>query len=424
MNFQIHEEVAMKITGLTYEGMGIGEDATGRRAFVWNALVGEEVVVEIMKYKRGNFYGIATTVNKPSSDRVAPKEEYFLSSSPWQIMSRELERKSKTMILSDVFRSVPATLPEIGFIDAPLEYGYRTKMEFGFHAEPTLSLAGFDRMGRGRIRIKGSALATDMVNNTAQRVVDNLVKNKALPQVLKSLIVRANSKGETVVALFVINEKNPLDENILGNGLVGVSVYFSDPQSPASVPTKFLGSFGKNRITETIRGREFEFEILSFMQVNVPVFEKTLDRISSFIKNTSAIVDMYSGVGSIGLSVDVVKRTLVEIESTSVACARANAERNGIVAEIIESPSERAYEYISADATLILDPPRVGLHPKIIKVIKAVKPQIIVYLSCNPKTQGRDLIPLVSDYEVVFMEGYNFFPRTPHVECLVILKKK
>jgi 23S rRNA (uracil1939-C5)-methyltransferase len=424
MEFSLHTEVSMTAVGFSYDGMAICEDVLGRRAFVWNALPSEEVVVYIYKYKRGDFYGVATRIIKAHVGRVMPREEHFLSSSPWQIMSQDMEREAKVLILTDVFKSIPEVPKNIEVVDALAEYEYRTKMEFGFHAEPTLSLAAYDRMGRGRIRVSKSALATPAVNRAAHRVVECLIRNKTLPQILKSVVVRANTKGEAIAALFVIDEINPLDETVLDDGLVGVSVYFSDPQSPASVPTKHLGSFGKKRIIETIRGKEFEFEIMSFMQINVPLFEKALERISEHTHAFESIVDMYSGVGSIGLSIDAKRRTLVEIEPAAILCARENVKRNGIEANIVESPSERARDYIVSDSALILDPPRSGLHPKVIKKILEVAPPIVVYLSCNPKSQARDIALFLSGYNVVFAEGYNFFPKTPHVECLVILKRK
>src|SRR5690606_25700358 len=89
----------------------------------------------------------------------------------------------------------------------------------------------------------------------------------------------------------------------------------------------------------------------------------------------------------------------------------------------ILAPSEKALEYITPDATIIIDPPRAGLHEDVTKRLLEVGPERIIYLSCNPVTQARDVARLATGYGVRAHKGYNFFPRTPHIEHLVILDK-
>jgi 23S rRNA (uracil1939-C5)-methyltransferase len=86
--------------------------------------------------------------------------------------------------------------------------------------------------------------------------------------------------------------------------------------------------------------------------------------------------------------------------------------------------SEDALDYITHDATVILDPPRAGLHEKVTEKLLEAAPQRIIYLSCNPVTQARDVARLAEKYGIRHHQGYNFFPRTPHIEHLVILDKK
>jgi 23S rRNA (uracil1939-C5)-methyltransferase len=96
----------------------------------------------------------------------------------------------------------------------------------------------------------------------------------------------------------------------------------------------------------------------------------------------------------------------------------------GKKATIIETSSEAAVEYINGDSVIILDPPRAGLHGDVIDRLLDVTPERIVYLSCNPVTQARDIKYLAEKYGIRHHRGYNFFPRTPHIEHLVILDLK
>jgi len=104
--------------------------------------------------------------------------------------------------------------------------------------------------------------------------------------------------------------------------------------------------------------------------------------------------------------------------------ARVNAEKSGLKAEVVEASTEKALEYIVPDRTVIFDPPRAGLHPKVTERCLEVMPPQIIYLSCNPATQARDLAILQEKYTIDFFEVYNFFPRTPHIEVLAVLSRK
>jgi 23S rRNA (uracil1939-C5)-methyltransferase len=88
------------------------------------------------------------------------------------------------------------------------------------------------------------------------------------------------------------------------------------------------------------------------------------------------------------------------------------------------APSEKALEHISSDACIIVDPPRAGLHSDVITALLDNAPERIIYLSCNPVTQARDVALLAEKYGIRAHEGFNFFPRTPHIEHLVVLDKK
>jgi 23S rRNA (uracil1939-C5)-methyltransferase len=91
---------------------------------------------------------------------------------------------------------------------------------------------------------------------------------------------------------------------------------------------------------------------------------------------------------------------------------------------VVETSSETALDYIVADKPVIFDPPRAGLHDKVVARTLEVLPPRIAYLSCNPATQARDLAKLTESYTITYFEAFNFFPHTPHIETLAILERK
>jgi 23S rRNA (uracil1939-C5)-methyltransferase len=135
-------------------------------------------------------------------------------------------------------------------------------------------------------------------------------------------------------------------------------------------------------------------------------------------------VDMYSGVGTIGLTIGGSGVTLVEVNEHAIREMRENIAELGLDATAILAPSENALDSIVGDKTIIVDPPRAGLHEAVIERLLETKPERIIYLSCNPVTQARDVARLAEVYGIRAHQGYNFFPRTPHIEHLVVLDKK
>jgi 23S rRNA (uracil1939-C5)-methyltransferase len=181
------------------------------------------------------------------------------------------------------------------------------------------------------------------------------------------------------------------------------------------------------QLTDSLLGHEFTYSPNGFFQINLPVYELALKEIKKHI-TTEKVVDMYAGVGTIGLTVAHDRKlTLVETNKDAFAELEANfisvlEDRRQSVA--ILAKAENALEYITHDATIIVDPPRAGLHRAVVDRLLEVLPPTIIYLSCNPTTQARDIKPLLDTYQTKLMQPYNFFPRTPHIENLVVLERK
>ncbi len=409
----------VSITKLVHGGQGLASLSDGRKVFVWNALPNETVRAQLIKQKSSYAEAIAEEIMVASEQRVAAAEDNYLSTSPWQIIKFSAENEYKKSIVLDLFEHQNVALPTVeDVIHDDREWNYRNKMEYSFWGDDDgLHLALHQRGSHGKQIVTGSRLAMPTIDIGASAVCAQLSAGNARAGDLKTLIVRTDTTGSTVAVLFVKLESFKKLE--LPSDLKGLRVYYSNPKSPVSLPTKLLYELGDTILYDSVNGVKFAYDPVSFFQANVPVFEKAVESIDASTKKATKVIDFYSGVGSIGLCLPNTT-TLVEIDETAINMAKMNASKKDL--KVVKASAETALDYIESDATLVVDPPRAGLHQKVISRILEVLPPQIVYLSCNPATQARDLKLLEEHYKVTQFEIYNFFPKTPHTETLAILE--
>ena len=326
----------------------------------------------------------------------------------------------------------------------------------------TLDLAFFRRGSKGKIVVDGTSLARPEINHLARVIRDLLRHKRVAARQLKTLLVRCDQSGSCVWQLYV---KDRLPEIITADEAAklpaqGGEIIYSDPRSPASRITERLARFGDTNLTDTILGVPFRYACEGFFQVNIPVYEQALRDMKEWVPydcnsqhsgrqlghhqkiirdprevaqifsgvplaTDQPILDFYAGVGTIGLTIGGGNVTLVEINADAVREMQRNITELGRTdTRAVLAPSEQALDYITGKEIVIVDPPRAGLHPDVIATLLQKLPPRIIYLSCNPVTQARDVALLQQHYRIAWHRGYNFFPRTPHIEHLIILDKK
>lgn len=426
-SFPIVETTLDKIVG---GGQSLGTHPDGRKLFVWGGLPGETVSVQITKKRSKLAEGRVVEVTTPSSDRVEPKDPgSYLSTSPWQIMRPEAETHYKAALIEEAFELHDIVLPNAIEVKTDgIRYGYRNKVEFSFYWDTEhdrLELAFFVRGGRGKVSVDGTSLAREEINVLARNIRDVLRAKPVEARNLKTLMIRCDQNGKCTWQLYIKDRIEDLISSDEADGLpaIGGEVIYSDPKSPASRITERLQSYGQTRLQDDILGTAFSYATEGFFQVNIPMYETALGDMKQWLTKPKT-VDMYSGVGTIGLTIGGDTTTLVELDESAAREMRRNIELLGSNAQAVHAASETALEYVTSEADVILDPPRAGLHADVIHRLLDVRPQRIVYLSCNPVTQARDVALLSEVYGIRHHMGYNFFPATPHIEHLVVLDTK
>lgn len=374
-------------------GMSLGTADDGRKIFFWNALPGENVLsYQITKQKSHYSEAIAAEIENYSPYRVAPEDACFLATSPWQILDFNYELEQKQQLVVELFREhdIKITAPEI--ITDHHEYFYRNKMEYSLyynHALETIQLAFHVRGSHQKLPITSSSIERPEIFQRATEIVNELNHNGDEARRYQSLLLRCNQAGEVSGGL--LEKKKP---------------------HPAFEP-----------LADIILGQTYSYSPNGFFQINLPVYELALAEIKKHITSAD-VLDLYSGVGTIGLSVARDKNlTLVEVDNSAFAELINNSYNLSNVLSIL-SKSEEVLTHVREGQTVILDPPRAGCDAKLIQKLLEVKPVKIIYLSCNPATQARDIKLLLEKYQIETVKIFNFFPRTPHIENIVILSPK
>ena len=406
-------------------GQALAYHPDGRKLFLWNALPGEIIDRYKIKRQRSSYVeAVATKIEHPSKHRVEPKDDCYLANSPWQIFDYDYELSEKQALIQEFYREHKIDVPIPPIMTDGKDYFYRNKMEYALYWDNDLSkikLALHARSSHNKIPIDHSSLERPEILAAAQKLIKKLNSHHAAARRFQSLLLRCDQAGHVSGGLFEKHQPHP---------------YFEP-------------------LSDQILGETYRYSPNGFFQVNIPVYEMALKDIKKHIK-TDKVLDLYSGVGTIGLSVARDRNlTLVESEIFTYRELLVNlpSDPSNPLPNFIDSlklppyripnlphevevdtasghlkaclaKSELVLDFITPDSTVIVDPPRAGCHPNLIRRLVDVHPPMIIYLSCNPATQARDLETLLKYYHLDDMISYNFFPRTPHIENLAILSAK
>lgn len=456
----------VEIIDTAEEGLAIGRCEDGRIIQVRGAVPGDIADVVALEKRKGMYITKATSFSTLSAERAEPFCPHFglCGGCKWQHMAYEAQLRYKEKRVRDAFQRIGGFDPSIiqPIVGAPNQQYYRNKLEFtasdkrwlteeemrteepllkdglGFHLP-----GAFDKV----LDIDRCYLQADPSNDIRLFIKKICVQNewpfynlRLKSGFLRNVIVRNNLKGETLLVLIVgVDNQEWLSELV-----TALSTHFPQIISIYTcINTKVNDTihdlavnhvYGDERLTETLHHARYHIGPKSFFQTNSVQAANlyALTKQLASLQPGDNVYDLYCGVGSLGIYMADSCKSVVGIEliAEAIEDAGKNADLNQLTnasfvvgqVELLLDPAFVS-KYGKPDV-VITDPPRAGMHPKVIGHLLTAAPDRIVYVSCNPATQARDLSLLSADYTVVTAIPVDMFPQTQHIECIALLKRK
>lgn len=434
--------------------------------FVPFVVPGDVVDIKVLKRKKSFYEGKAIKFHQFSNRRVEPKCGHFglCGGCKWQNLNYNDQLFYKQKQVFDNFTRIGKfDLPEISpIIPAPAEYFYRNKLEFTFSNRKWL-MAGdhgdgnqenlngigfhltgmFDRI----IDLKYCYLQPDPSNEIRMEIRNYALKNgfafydtKAHMGFMRNLIVRTASTGELmVIVIFARNDnENIVDTlNFISTRFPQITslMYVINTKKNDTINDQEIMLFkGTPYIFEEMEELRFKVGPVSFYQTNSRQALKLYQVAREFARfnGNETVYDLYCGTGTITnfIAQSVKKAIGIEYVPSAIEDAINNSAFNAITnthfvtGDIAKTLNEEFFGQHGKPDVIITDPPRSGMHPRVIEEILKASPGKIVYVSCNPATQARDIALLQERYHLDKIQPVDMFPQTHHVENVCLLVRK
>lgn len=447
------------------KGQIIGKAPDGEIVVIMKGCVpGDTIDFIVNKKKKGLKHGFVKTIKKLSPDRVAPFCEHFgtCGGCKWQNLSyaKQLELKEEAVrqAIKRIAKDDSTKVLPIKGSDKIKEY--RNKLEYTFSSKRWLtdeevhSGADFsNRSGLG-FHIAGAfdkVLHLDKCH--LQEDLSNQIRNKTTEicekagytfydirnnqGLMRNLMIRNTRTGQWMVTV-IFGEKN---EDAIEHIFTNLKTSFPQVESwnymingkmnSSTFDIEAVNHSGADHISENIDGIKYRISPKSFFQTNshqTAILYGTAKKFAD-LNPEDVVYDLYTGTGSIALFMADQCKKVVGIEEVSVAIddARLNAQNNGIqnaeflVGDVREVLKVSFKETYGAPDVVITDPPRAGMHEDVVDTILELAAPKIVYISCNPSTQARDILLLKSKYDLAKVVPVDMFPHTSHIESVALL---
>ena len=443
----------------------------GKVIFVEGAVPGDVVDVQLQKNKADWGEGFVKKFHTYSSIRVKPFCTHFgvCGGCQWQMLPYEQQLVYKhKQVFDNLTRIAKVALPTIPpILGAKETQWYRNKVEYTFATEKFIPFEEFKAMkaaglepiksiGAGGFHARGffekvveidtCYLQSEPTNEIRKTAVQFAIENempfyniKQHQGWLRNMFIRNTTKGEWMVNIILGYDGGEKREALLNLFLkkfpqITTLLYTINEKRNDSmqdlVPQVY---FGNGYITESLENFDFKISPKSFFQTNSKQAESLYQVTRSFAELTGkeVVYDLYCGTGSIGIfcSQQAKKIIGVEVVADAIEDAKENARINNLAhtaffaGDVIDICDDAFFDTHGKPDVIITDPPRAGMHDKLVKKLLEIQAPLIVYVSCNPATQARDLSLLGEKYTVTKIQPVDMFPHTLHIENVVQLKR-
>lgn len=457
------------ISGIADRGKAVGRSAEGEVVFVDEAVPGDLVDVLVLRKKNGVSHGVVVKYHQYSKDRIIPQCNHFgvCGGCKWQNLEYKNQLQHKEQIVKDCVRRIGKINPDLvmPIIGCDQNFQYRNKLEFSFSTKrwitkeeaesdevfqdkPSLGFhkAGFfDKI----VDIESCWLQDDFSNTVRNFVRSFCLQNdytfydiRKKTGIMRNMFLRNTIDGQWMVNI-VFGQNDVAKMHMLLNALVqqfpnltSVNYVINTKANDSIFDQEIMCYHGKPYIEETLGTIKYRIGPKSFFQTNPRQAKVLFDTALEFanLRPTDNVYDLYTGLGSIALYMADKVKSVTGIEEVPEAIHDANINSSlnnisnvnfycGDVKHLLTNEFIQAHG--KADV-IITDPPRIGMHENVVQTLLDLEVPRIVYISCNPATQARDLHMLSSKYDVVALRPVDMFPHTHHIECVasLILKSK
>lgn len=441
--------IDLEITDLSYEAMGVAH-YNGMTVFVTNALPGEVVSAKILKVKKNFAFAKIEKIKKESPDRVKVKLNQGIQSGLASLAhikyDKQLDFKRNQVV--NLLKKAHLENIEVGeTLASPKEVGYRNKaqvpvrevngqLEIGFfrrHSHDLMPLTHFFTTDPEIDRVL--VAVRDILRKYKVPAYDE-INNKGEVRYLE--VRRSKSTGEMMVILVCLHKDFMQLPNVATEvsqipGVSGLILNYNPKKTNVILGPKDYLVFGNDQITDQIGDLKFRISPQSFFQINSLQTPRLYNLAikQADLKPDDVVIDAYSGIGTIGLSVAKHVKAVrgIEVVRDAIKDAKDNAKLNDItnakyyLGKAEEIMPRWAKSGLKTDVVFV-DPPRKGLTPEFINAAVKTGPKKIVYISCNPATLVRDLqLFQEKSYEFNRIDPVDMFPQTPHVEAVTVLER-
>ena len=457
MDIKKNDIFTVQITDTGTEGEGIGKIA-GFTLFVKDAVIGDTVQVKVMKAKKNYAYAKLEKVLVPSPFRVQPPCAFHRQCGGCQLQSLSYEKQlefKQNKIRNNLVRiggfdpeKIDACMEPIIGMEDPWHYRNKAQFPFGYDKEGNV-VTGF-YAGRTHTIIPNTDCALGVKENKEiLEIILAYMKKYAVSAyeettgkgLVRHVLIRKGFASGQIMVCLILNGKKLPEEQWLAEelwkipGMTSVSVNVNTERTNVIMGKKVRVLKGEEKIEDAIGDVVFRISPLSFYQVNPVQTRKLYGQALEYagLTGEETVWDLYCGIGTISLFLAQKAKKVygVEIVPEAIADAKENAVRNGITnAEFFVGKAEEVLpekyekEGIYADV-IVVDPPRKGCDEKCLETMVRMRPERIVYVSCDSATLARDLRYLGGmGYEIGKWRGYDMFPGTGHVETACLLVRK
>lgn len=440
----------LDITGYTAEGMGVARLEDGRVVFVPNTIRGEQWQVQLLKVNKNVAWGRAVKPVLESACRVPSDCPHFgpCGGCQFRHMDYAEELQAKRQRVEDALRRVGGVDITVDTIHGAADtHRYRNKVQFPVaQGKNGVNVGLFRARSHDVIHVPDCLLQSQVANEIGRALKGWMERGhvsaydeKTGKGLVRHLYVRTNRAGESLACVVVNGKKLPDEMGLVRAlrdstpALVGVVLNVNQKDTNVILGERYRTLWGRDWLEEDLCGLTFRLSVPSFFQINREQTEVLYGRAVEFagLTGKETVLDLYCGIGTISLTMAGKAGKVIgaEIVPEAIEDAKENAARNGVTnAEFFCGDAGQIAYKLACDGVrpdvICVDPPRKGLAPDVPDVLVSMAPERIVYVSCDPATLARDVKRLGGrGYAVTRAEAVDLFPRTQHVESVVLLER-